>query len=49
MQLDDSLFLTKFRPRKGGEAGIDDRGIKQIELAFARKFVFWRHQLATMQ
>ena len=50
MQLDGSLFLTKFCPRKGGETEIDDSGgIKQIELAFEREFVCWSHQSATMQ
>ena len=49
MQFDDSLFLPEFGPGKGGEAKIDHRGIKQVELAFERESVFGRYQLAPVQ
>ena len=49
MQFDGPLFLPEFGPGKGGEAKIDHRGIKQVELAFERETVFRRYQLAPVQ
>ena len=45
MQLDGSLFLSEFGPGKGGEAKIDHRGVKQVELPFERESMFGSHQL----
>jgi len=49
MQFDGSLFLPEFGLGKGGEAKVDHRGIKQVQLAFEGEAVFGRYQLAPVQ